>query len=113
MVRNNAIANNMNANVTNPFHISNFESIRTSDPTLYQHMSTLSQFTSTTIQKNRLLRAFPQMNGLYNNADPVGKATVHSLEVNFQRRFSKGFNLNASVLADVPGKLHDHRKRVR
>jgi hypothetical protein len=96
MTRNNAVANNMNANVTNPFHISNFESIRSSDPTLYQHMSTLSQFTSPTIQKHRLLRSFPQMNGVNNNANPVGKSRVHSLELNFQRRFARGFNLNAS-----------------
>ena len=68
-VRNNALATALNANVTNPFYIGNFESIKTSDPVLYQQMSTLGQFTSTTIAKNRLLRAFPQMNGLNNNTD--------------------------------------------
>jgi hypothetical protein len=96
MVRNNAIATEMNRNVPNPFHISNFESIRTSDPVLYQHMSTLSQFTSTTIPKHRLLRPFPHMNNLNNTADPLGKARTHALELNFQRRFSRGFNFNAS-----------------
>jgi hypothetical protein len=95
-VRNNAIATELNRNVTNPFHISNFESIRTSDPVLYQHMSTLAQFTSPTIQKNRLLRPFPHMNGLNNSATPTGEARTHALELNFQRRFSRGFNLNAS-----------------
>jgi hypothetical protein len=95
-VRNNAIATELNRNVPNPFHISNFESIRTSDPVLYQHMSTLSQFTSPTIQKNRLLRPFPHMNGLYNATTDSGKARTHALEVNFQRRFAQGFNLNAS-----------------
>ena len=39
--RNNAIATSLNQQVPNPFHISNFESLRTSDPTLYQHLSTL------------------------------------------------------------------------
>ena len=95
-VRNNVIATELNRNVPNPFHISNFESIRTSNPVLYQHMSTLGQFTSPTIAKNRLLRAFPQMNGLTNAATPAGKARTHALEVNLQRRFSRGFNLNAS-----------------
>jgi outer membrane receptor protein involved in Fe transport len=95
-VRDNAIATEMNRNVPNPFHISNFESIRTSDPVLYQHMSTLSQFTSPTIQKNRLLRPFPHMNNLNNTADPSGRARTHALELNFQRRFSRGFNFNAS-----------------
>ena len=95
-VRNNAVANDMNRNVPNPFHISNFESIRTSDPILYQHMSTLAQFTSTTIPKNRLLRPFPHMSGLNNSAEPLGKARTHALEVNFQRRLSRGFTFNAS-----------------
>jgi len=95
-VRNNALATALNANVTNPFYIGNFDSIKGSDPVLYQQMSTLSQFTSTTIAKNRLLRAFPHMNGLTNNTDPSGKARTHALEVNFNRRFSKGFQVNAS-----------------
>ena len=80
----------------NPFHISNFESLRTSDPALYQHMSTLSQFTSPTIAKNRLLRPFPHMNGLNDNAQNTGAARTHALELNFQRRFAQGFMLNAS-----------------
>jgi len=95
-VRNNALATALNANVTNPFYIGNFESIKTSDPVLYQQMSTLGQYTSTTIAKNRLLRAFPQMNGLNNNTDATGKARTHALEINFNRRFAKGFQVNAS-----------------
>lgn len=94
--RNNSIATELNRNVPNPFYIGNFDSIRTSDPVLYQQLSTLGQFQSTTIQKNRLLRQFPHMNGLFDSTDPGGKARTHALEVNFQRRFSKGFNLNAS-----------------
>jgi hypothetical protein len=94
----------MNRNVPNPFHISNFEAIRTSDPVLYQHMSTLGQFTSTTIQKNRLLRPFPHMNGLNDSAAPVGKTRTHALEVNFQRRLSAGFTLNASY-----SRIHQER----
>lgn len=94
--RNNAIATEMNRQVPNPFHISNFESIRTSDPVLYQQMSTLGQFTSPTIAKNRLLRPFPHMNGLTNTAASVGKARTHAFEANLQRRFARGFNLNAS-----------------
>jgi hypothetical protein len=95
-IRNNAIATDMNSNVTNPFAIANFSSLQASDPALYQQMSTLSFFTSPTIAKNRLLRAFPQMNGLQNTADPAGKARTHALEVNFNRRFSSGFSMTAS-----------------
>jgi hypothetical protein len=86
----------MSGNVTNPFYIGNFESLKTSDPVLYQNMSTLGQFTSTTIARNRLLRPFPQMNGITNTTVPIGKSRTHALELNFNRRFAKGFNLNAS-----------------
>ncbi|HYO83098.1 MAG TPA: carboxypeptidase-like regulatory domain-containing protein, partial [Bryobacteraceae bacterium] len=96
MTRNAAVATEMDRQVPNPFHISNFESLRASDPTLYQHLSTLGQFTTPTIQKHRLLRPFPHMNGLTDATEPLGKARTHALEVNFQRRFSRGFNLNAS-----------------
>jgi hypothetical protein len=94
--RNNALATNLNQQVTNPFHISNFESLRTSDPTLYQHLSTLAQFTSPTIPKHRLLRPFPHMNGLNDSAANTGAARTHALELNFQRRFAQGFMMNAS-----------------
>jgi hypothetical protein len=94
--RNNAIANDLNAQVPNPFHISNFASLQSSNPTLYQHLSTLGRFTSTTVAKNALLRPFPQMNGLNDTTAPVGEARTHALEINFQRRFAKGFTLNAS-----------------
>jgi hypothetical protein len=94
--RNNAIATSMNQRVTNPFFIGNFESLRTSDPTLYQHLSTLPQFTSTEIERNRLLRPFPHMNGLFDSASNIGSARTHALELNFQRRFTRGFTVNAS-----------------
>jgi len=94
--RNNAIATEMNRQVPNPFLLSNFASLQQSNPTLYQHLSTLGQFQSATIAKNRLLRPFPHMNGLNNNAVPAGEMRTHALELNFQRRFAKGFNLNAS-----------------
>ena len=96
--------------VTNPFYIGNFESIRTSDPVLYQHMSTLSQFNTTTIAKNRLLRPFPHMNGLINTADNSGTMRTHALEVNFQRGFSRGFNFNASYTYMVQEESYDPGK---
>ena len=57
-----------------------------------------SLFASPTIQKNRLLRPFPQMsvgaNGLVAQALPIGKVRTHAIEVSFQRRFSQGLSLN-------------------
>lgn len=94
--RNAALATNLNQQVPNPFHISNFEFLRTSDPTLYQHLSTLGRFTSPMIQKHLLLRPFPHMNGLFDSSSNIGSARTHALELNFQRRFAQGFTLNAS-----------------
>lgn len=95
MVRNNTLASNMTQNVTNPFNIKNFASLQTSSPALYQQMSTLGFFTGSTIQKNVLLRPDPQFSSL-NTYQYDGKAKNNSLQVNFQRRLSKGFNLTAN-----------------
>lgn len=95
MSRNNAMASNMSQNVPNPFNIKNFASLQTSNPALYQQMSSLGFFTSATIQKNRLLRAYPQINGLTSNQYD-GKARNNSMQVTFQRRMSKGLSLNAA-----------------
>ena len=95
LVRNNTLASNMSQNVSNPFNINNFASLKTANPALYQQMSTLGFFTSSTIQKNRLLRAYPQINGL-STSQYYGEAKNNSLQVIFQRRMSKGFNFNGS-----------------
>eukprot|EP00611_Tribonema_gayanum_P008877 TRINITY_DN18543_c0_g1_i2.p1 TRINITY_DN18543_c0_g1~~TRINITY_DN18543_c0_g1_i2.p1 ORF type:complete len:220 (-),score=49.72 TRINITY_DN18543_c0_g1_i2:42-608(-) len=95
-VRNNTIANELNRQVPNPYFIGNFASLQASSPVLYQQLSTLGAFQSATVQKNRLLRPMTQINGLFNNSTPTGLAKTHALEINFQRRMSRGFNLNAS-----------------
>ena len=46
-------------NVPNPFYIGNFASLQTTDPLLYQRLLGSTTFTSTTIQRHRLLRAVP------------------------------------------------------
>jgi hypothetical protein len=94
-VRNNDVANDMNSNVTNPFAIANFAPLRTSDPLVYQDMTTQAFFTSGTIRKSQLLRPFPQMNGVTNSSLALGEVRTHALEIVFQRRFASGFNLNA------------------
>ena len=88
-VRNNAFASNMTQNVTNPFYINNFVSLKTSNPALYQQMSTLGFFTSATIQKNQLLRAYPQLSSLSTN-QYNGKAKNNSLQVIFHAQTLQG-----------------------
>ncbi|MBL8233114.1 MAG: TonB-dependent receptor, partial [Bryobacterales bacterium] len=92
--RDNAGFNNLNANVTNPFLLSNFSALRTSNPVLYQDLSTQGFFTSPTIRKQQLLRAFPHINGLTNTTVPDGRARTHSMELQVTKRFSQGFDLN-------------------
>jgi hypothetical protein len=95
MARNNAIASNMTQNVANPFNIANFASLKATNPALYQQMSTLGFFTSPTIQKNQLLRAYPQFTSLA-TSQYYGTAKNNSFQVTFQRRLSKGLHLTAN-----------------
>ncbi len=98
--RNDAIANNLNLNVTNPFRLANFAALQQSSPLVYQDMSTQGFYTSATIRKSTLLRVFPAMNGnLTNNVEPSGKASTQSIELNIEKRFSRGFNLNFGYTA--------------
>ncbi len=95
-VRNQANDNFLNQNVPNPFNIKNFASLQQSDPTLYRYMAGNSFFTSTNIQRNRMLRMYPQYNNLRGFNLPgqdvrVGYMTYHDLQILVDRRFTKGF----------------------
>ena len=98
LVRNDAAANNLNANVTNPFNIRNFNQADFS-PLVWADMNTQGFYTSSTIRKSSLLRAFPQMNGLTNNFESSSYTRADELQVNFERRFSKGWNFNLGYTA--------------
>ena len=91
----------LTANVPNPFNIANFASMQTSDPELYARLAANAFFTSTTIQRHRLLRPFPHMsnsnNGLRLNDQPLGQIKSHSLELVVTRRLSNGFTANGAL----------------
>jgi hypothetical protein len=97
-VRNQAIDDDMNRNVPNPFNISNLTALQSANPTLYTYLRTQAFFTSSTIRKNQLLRTFPQMNGLtglrpgVSFTDSMGGTRYHDLEVLFEKRYSRGFH---------------------
>jgi hypothetical protein len=92
-VRDTTQQNFLNANVPNPFNIANFAPLRTSNPALYARMASNAFFTATTVQRHRLLRGpFPQVNGATYADLPLGVTKVHSLEVNFSRRFANGYS---------------------
>lgn len=98
LVRNDAIANNLNANVTNPFYIKNLNQADFS-PLVWADMNTNSFFTSPTIRKNQLLRIYPGQssgNGLRNTKDFGYFTRTHEIQVSFEKRFAQGWNLSAS-----------------
>jgi hypothetical protein len=97
--RNEAIANNLNQNVPNPFQLSNFPGLRESAPAAYQQLSTQSYFTAPIIRKHSLLRPFPHMNGLTQVFAPLGRVRTDALETVYQRRFARGLSLNLSYVA--------------
>jgi len=101
LTRNDAVANNLNANVPNPFFIGNLDRAKF-DPLVWQDMSNNGFFTANIIRKHQLLRAFPQNsagNGLRNYGDTDSYVRAHELQVSFDKRFNKGWNLNVGYTA--------------
>jgi hypothetical protein len=89
--------NFLQTNVPNPFRLSNFASLQTTNPTLYSRMAGNGFFTANNVQLHRLLRGpYPQYNGLFLSNLPIGENRTHGVEVNFTRRFSKGWALSAA-----------------
>jgi len=83
----------LTAQVANPFRITNFASLQTTNPVLYQRLAGSSFFTSANIQRNRLLRvAFPQNSQVSYDDLPLGASKVHSLEIQLNRRFTNGLS---------------------
>jgi hypothetical protein len=81
----------MTAAVTNPFNAA-LTSIQTSNPTLYNYLSTVSWFSSKTLQVQQLLRAYPNAGGGLSEADGITAKSVYTDgELQFRKRFSRGF----------------------
>ncbi len=93
--RDNTIASNLNQNVPNPFYIGNFASLQTSNPVIYQGLTSRAFFTSSTIRVSQLLQPFAQMNGL-TESGPYGASKAHSVELTFRRRLAQGFTITGN-----------------
>jgi hypothetical protein len=97
-VRNQAIDDDLNRNVPNPFNINNLSALQTSSPTLYTYLRSQGFFTSSTIRKNQLLRAFPHLNGLtgirpgVDFKDSMGSNRYHDLQLLLEKRYSSGLH---------------------
>jgi len=81
----------MTATVPNPFNIKNLTSLQQSDPSLYNYLANISWFTSTTLQTQQLLRAYPNAGGGLTEAGAVrAKAWYNDAQVLYTKRFSHG-----------------------
>ena len=98
LTRNNALANDLNSQITNPFNINNFAALRTSHPVIYADMLTNGFFTNANIAKSQLLRPYPNLNGLTNGRDPGGEQVYDHLEVTATKRLSHGYSFQVSYL---------------
>ena len=98
LIRNNALANDLNSTFTNPFNINNFASLATSNPVVYSDMQTNGFFTGTTISKSQLLRPYPNINNLVNGRDPSGEQKYNHMALTLTKRMSKGYSVQASYL---------------
>ena len=80
----------LNANVPNPFYISNFAALQTNNTTVYNDViASRSFFTNKTVTYSSLLHAYPQMSSVSEQA-PVGQSKFEELSVSWTRRMNKG-----------------------
>ncbi|MBI4892276.1 MAG: carboxypeptidase regulatory-like domain-containing protein [Acidobacteria bacterium] len=101
LVRNDSYNTNMNSNVTNPYYINNLNQADFS-PVVWADMKTNGFYTSPTIRKNQILRPFPHMtsgNGLRDTGDYGYYTRSDELQVNFEKRFNRGWNFNIGYTA--------------
>ncbi|MGH9720510.1 MAG: TonB-dependent receptor domain-containing protein [Bryobacteraceae bacterium] len=96
--RNDAVANNLNANVPNPFYIGNFDRSQFS-PLVWADMQTNGFYNSQTIRKSQLLRPFPHMNGLTINNEGTSYTKSQEFQLNFEKRWAKGWLMNLGYSA--------------
>jgi hypothetical protein len=96
LVRNDTIANNLNANVSNPFNVKNL-SPADFPAAVWADMQTNGFFNSSTIRKHQLLRPLPNQstgNGLRDTGDYGYYTSSHEFQINFEKRFARGWNFN-------------------
>jgi hypothetical protein len=90
----------LNANVPNPFYISNFSSLQTSNPAVYNNViASRSFFTNKTTSFASLLHAYPQMSGL-SQQTPNGQSHFEEISVSWVRRMNKGLEYSVNYQKD-------------
>jgi hypothetical protein len=90
---------NLGTSVPNPFALANFASLATSNPAVYQDMTTKTGFYSASTSKANLIRQYPGINVTV--PYPLGKARTQQFELSFNRRFSRGLTANFAYTAMI------------
>ncbi len=93
LTRNESAQTLLNANVTNPFFVGNFRQ-QDFSPLVWADMNSNGFFTGRIIARNRLMRPFPNINGLTDNSEASAYTRTHETQISFEKRFSKGWNIN-------------------
>jgi len=97
MTRDQANDNRLNANVTNPFRITNMASLAQTNPTIYRYMAGQGIFTNSVIARHNLIRPHGFMGNAQGLRDGVefssslGYVTYHDVQFLIERRYTKGF----------------------
>ena len=95
VIRDNAVVNNLTANVTNPF----------------SGLLPGTSLAGTTVQKQQLLLPYPHFTGLSLGSIPIGSSYFHMFEARMEKRFSHGVqflaNYSWSKTLDRTSRLND------
>jgi hypothetical protein len=78
--------------VTNPFSISNFSGIQSTNPAAYNQMLHSSLYTNSTIPLSTLVKPYPFMGGL-SEENPIGQSHFNGFHATITQRMSHGLDL--------------------
>ena len=80
----------LNEKVANPFYLSNFAGLQSSNPAAYTLMSHSGTYTNTTTSLSNLVRPYGYLGGL-KEVDPIGQSHFQELQITAVKHLSQGF----------------------
>jgi Carboxypeptidase regulatory-like domain len=81
--------------ITNPFNIANFTSLKSTNPAAYNQISHSSLYTNSTVALSSLVRQYPFMGGI-SEVNPIGQSHFNELLVTVKKRMAQGLDLNVA-----------------
>jgi Carboxypeptidase regulatory-like domain len=92
---NSATASLLGQLVPNPFNISNFSGLASTNPAAYSIISHSTYYTGATTSLGNLVRAYPQMSG-FSEFEPVGSSHFQEILFDVTHRWNHGISVTAS-----------------